>query len=530
MVKIKNRPVVLLILDGYGIAPPSPGNAIAQAKKPNIDKYIATYPAMALVASGESVGLSWGEMGTSEIGHQNIGSGVIVYQWLPRINKSISDGSFFKNEAFLKAIAHAKKHRSKLHLLGLVSSGGVHSHIDHLFALLKLAKEQKVGEVFIHVILDGRDSIYNTGKGFVEELLNKIKELRVNAKISDIAGRFYAMDRDNHWERIEKAFNAMTKGESEEKFEDPIAAIESSYKKKIYDEEFTPVVITKKGKPVGLIEDKDAVIFFNFRADRARQITEAFILPGFDKFLRISDFSKLFFAGMTQYDKDLPLDAFAFAPIEIKRPLAKILSEAGLKQLHIAETEKYAHVTYFFNAGIEEPFPGEERIVIPSPRVSSFDQKPEMSAYKVTDEILKAISENRYDFIVANFANPDIVAHTGNLRATIEAIEVVDKCLGKIVNLVLSKNGIIFITADHGNAEELQNIKTGEIDKEHSTNPVPFIIIGHAWEGKNLGLPDSVGGDLSLVTPSGILADIAPTILKVMGLKKPSEMTGTALV
>ena len=355
MVKIKNRPVVLLILDGYGIAPPAPGNAISQAKKPNIDKYIATYPALSLVASGESVGLAWGEMGTSEIGHQNIGSGQIIYQSLPRINKTISDGSFFQNEAFLQAINHAKKNKSKLHLMGLVSSGGVHSHIDHLFALLKLAKEQKVDEVYIHVILDGRDSIYNTGKSFVEELLNKIKELKSNAKISDIAGRFYTMDRDNHWERIEKAFNAMTKGESDEKFEDPIAAIESSYKKQIYDEEFIPVVITKKGKPVGLIEDKDAVIFFNFRADRARQITEAFILPGFDKF-PVKNFSKLFYVGMMQYDKDLPLDAFAFAPIEIKNPLAKILSDAGLKQLHIAETEKYAHVTYFLTRVLRSRF------------------------------------------------------------------------------------------------------------------------------------------------------------------------------
>ncbi|MBN1326169.1 2,3-bisphosphoglycerate-independent phosphoglycerate mutase [Candidatus Falkowbacteria bacterium] len=527
---MKNKPVILVILDGFGIAPPAPGNAVILAKKPNIDKYISSYPAMTLVASGESVGLSWGEMGTSEIGHQNIGSGTIVYQWLPRINKAISDGTFFDNEAFLKAIEHTKKNRSKLHIFGLVSSGGVHSHIDHLFALLELAKKEKVKEVFIHVFLDGRDTIYNTGKGFIQELLDKIKKIKINAKICDISGRFYAMDRDNHWERIEKAFNAMTRGESDEKFENPVKAIESSYKNQIYDEEFVPIVITEKNKPVGLVEDKDAIIFFNFRADRARQITESFILPGFNKFPRPSDFSKIFFAGMTQYDKDLPLDAFAFKPLEIKNPLAKVISDAKLKQLHIAETEKYAHVTYFFNAGIEEPFSGEERIVIPSPRVSSFAEKPEMSALKVTDEILKAVTENRYDFIVVNYANPDIVAHTGNLKATINAIETVDKCLGKIVNLALSKNGIVFITADHGNAEELLNIKTGEMDKEHSTNPVPFIIIGHQWEGKSMGLPDSVGGDLSLVTPSGVLADIAPTILKVMGLKQPSDMTGTALI
>ncbi|MFA5188062.1 MAG: 2,3-bisphosphoglycerate-independent phosphoglycerate mutase [Patescibacteria group bacterium] len=528
--KLKNRPVVLVILDGWGVAPASPGNAITQAKTPNLDKFIGTYPAMTLVASGDAVGLSWGEMGTSEVGHTNIGSGTIFYQSLPLISKTIADGAFFTNQAFLDAANHVKKYKSKLHLLGLVSNGGVHSHIDHLYGLLEFAKKQQIKEVYIHVILDGRDSIFNSGLGFVKELLAKIKELKVNAKIATISGRFYAMDRDNHWERLQKAFWAMTKGESEQKFSDPIRAIEASYENKIYDEEFIPTVITNKNRPVGLIEDNDAVIFFNFRADRARQLTQAFVLPDFSKFERPINYKNLFFVSIMQYDKDLPVDKIAFFSAEITNPLAKVLSTAGLKQLHIAETEKYAHVTFFFNAGVEAPFPGEDRIVIPSPRIASYADKPEMSASKVTDEVLKAIEANTYDFIVINFANADIVAHTGNLKSTIKACEIIDKCLGKIAALVLTKNGVVLVTADHGNAEELQNIKTGEIDKEHSTNPVPFIIIGHDWEGKNLGLPDSMGSDLSLVTPSGVLSDIAPTILKLMGVKKPPEMTGTSLI
>jgi 2,3-bisphosphoglycerate-independent phosphoglycerate mutase len=378
--------------------------------------------------------------------------------------------------------------------------------------------------------MDGRDTIYNSGKGFIEELLQKVKELKINAKIASLSGRFYAMDRDNHWERIEKAFKAMTLGESDEYFSDPLKAIDSSYKNKIFDEEFVPTVITEKNKPVAKIEDGDTVIFFNFRADRARQITESFVLSDFVKFPRPSAFQTLFFCGMYLYDKDLPVDATAFYPSEIKMPLARVISEAKLKQLHISETEKYAHVTYFFNGGIEEPFPGEERIVIPSPRIASFAEKPEMSALKVTDEVLKAISENKYDFIVMNFANPDIVGHTSALKPTIRAVETCDKCLGKIVNMTLNKNGVVLVTADHGNAEELQNVKTGEIDKEHSTNPVPFVVIGNEKEGKNVGMPNTIGGDLSLIQPSGILADVAPTILKIMGVKKPEEMSGESLI
>lgn len=530
MAKAKNRTVVLVILDGWGIAPPAPGNAITQSNTPNLNKYISTYPAMTLNAASDAVGLSWGEMGNSEVGHMNIGAGFIFYQNLPRISKTIADGTFFANPAFSKAIDHVKKHKSKLHLLGLISSGGVHAHIEHLYALLELAKKQGLNEVYIHAILDGRDAIYNTGKGFMEELLKQIKKTKIKAQVTTISGRFYAMDRDNHWERTEKTFKAMALGESDQKFSDPVKAIEESYKNKIYDEEFIPVVITNKNKPVALVEDNDAIIFFNFRADRTRQITQAFILPDFDKFPRPSDYKNLFFTGMTLYDKDLPLDAVAFMPIEITEPLAKAISDDGLKQLHIAETEKYAHVTFFFNGGIEEPFKGEDRIVIPSPRVASYAEKPEMSALKVMDEVVKAIEADQYDFIVVNFANADMVAHTGDLKATIKACELLDKSLGKIVPLALSKNDVVLITADHGNAEEMQNIQTGEIDKEHSTNPVPLVIIGNEWEGKTLGTADAIGGDLSLVTPSGVLSDIAPTVLKIMGVKQPKEMTGTPLI
>ncbi|MCX6739705.1 MAG: 2,3-bisphosphoglycerate-independent phosphoglycerate mutase, partial [Candidatus Parcubacteria bacterium] len=456
MTEIKYKPVILLILDGWGVAPESPGNAIFRAKIPNYKKYITTYPALTLTASGEAVGLMWGEIGNSEVGHTNLGAGFIFYQNCPRITKTIDDGSFYKNEAFLKAMEHVKKNKSKLHLMGLLSSGGIHSHTEHLYALLKLAKKEKVKQVYIHAFMDGRDTIYNSGKGFMQELLAKIEEIGVNAKVASLSGRFYAMDRDNHWERTEKAYKAMALGESDNRFSDPIKAIEASYENNIFDEEFIPTVIMENDKPVAKIEDGDSIIFFNFRSDRARQITESFVLPEFSKFDRKTNFTKLFFSSMYLYDKDLPVDAVAYYPSEIKNPLAKVISDAKLKQLHIAETEKYAHVTYFFNGGMEDPFPGEDRIVIPSPRVSSFAEKPEMSALKVTDEILKAISENKYDFIVVNYANADIVGHTADLKATIRAIETVDKCLGKIVTLALSKNGVVLVTADHGNAEELQ--------------------------------------------------------------------------
>lgn len=522
------KPVVLMILDGWGIAPPSPGNAISLAKTPNIDKLITTYPAMTLITSGESAGLSWGEMGNSEVGHLNLGTGKVFYQTLPKINKLIADGSFYSNKIFLKATDFVRKNNSKLHLFGLVSSGGVHASIEHLFSLLELVKRQKVKDVFVHVILDGRDTIYNSGLSFVEKLIAKMKELGVG-KIATISGRFYAMDRDNHWERTEKAYKAMAEGISDEQFSDPIGAIKKSYDKKVYDEEFVPVVIGENKKPTAKIEDKDAVIFFNFRADRARQITKAFVLPGFEKFGRLGYIKDLFFLTMTEYEEGLPVEV-AFPPELIKMPLARVISEAGLKQLHIAETEKYAHVTFFFNGGGEEPFRGEDRIVVPSPRVPSYDQKPEMSASEIADRLIKEIKNDKYDFIVANFANADMVGHTGNKKATIKAVEMIDKCVGQIVGAVLAQNGAAILTADHGNAEELINLQTSVIDKEHSTNPVPLIIVGKEWEGKNIGGTEALGSDLSLVSPQGLLSDVAPTIIKIMGLKKPEEMTGSPLI
>lgn len=529
MAKTRPKPVVLVIMDGFGIAPPSKGNGVTLAKKPVFDYLVATYPVMTLQASGEAVGLSWGEMGNSEVGHMNLGSGEIIYQTLPKISKSIEDGTFLNNPAFKKAVNQVKKNNSKLHLLGLVSNGGVHSHQDHLYALLELAKNHGLKEVYIHAILDGRDTKRDGGLDFINQLQERIKGVGVG-KIASLSGRFYAMDRDNHWEREEKAYNAIALGISEVSAQDPIKAIERSYQNNIFDEEFMPTVITSSGKPVATIEDKDAVIFFNFRSDRARQMTAAFSVPSFDKFKTKKEYKDLVFVTFTEYEKDLPVDV-AYPPNIIEKPLGKILAENNLIQLHAAETEKYAHVTFFFNGGKEDEFNSESRILVPSPAVTTYDQKPEMSAFELTEKLLAAIKEGKNDFIVVNFANPDMVGHTGVIPATIKGIETVDKCLGDLIKLVLANSGVCLITADHGNAEELINLQTGEIDKEHSTNPVPFIIVGASWEGQSLtpGL-DSAGGDLSIVTPSGMLADVGPTILKIMDISQPTEMTGRPLI
>ena len=504
------RPVVLVILDGFGIAPPSRANAISLAKTSNFDKYSQNYPIMPLAASGEAVGLSWGEMGNSQVGHLSLGSGVIPYQNLPRITKAITDGEFYKNEAFLKACANAKKGEAALHLIGLVSSGGVHSYNEHLYSLIELAHQQKVERIFIHAFLDGRDTPYNSGINFISKLQEKLKNIGTGT-IASLSGRFWAVD-----------------GVSDEKFEDPLEAIQKSYDKKVYDEEFAPTVILNDlSKPKGLIKDGDSVIFFNFRSDRARQLTQALTLPGFEKFKR-QYFKNLVMVTMTEYEKDLPVTV-AFPPLVIEMPLARVLSEAGLKQLHIAETEKYAHVTYFFNGGQEKIYEGEDRLLIPSPQVTSYDQKPAMSARELTSKINQAVKEGQYDFIVANYANPDMVGHTGNIQATIEAIEILDQLIGELVDTVLSYNGLVLITADHVNAENLYDLQSGEINKEHSNNPVPFFIIGDDFAGKSV-LAGNVGTDLSHVTPVGVLADVPPTILKIMGIKKPPEMTGSSLI
>jgi len=519
---------MLVIFDGFGIAQPSKGNAISLAKKPVFDHLVSHYPTLTLQASGEAVGLSWGEMGNSEVCHLNLGSGNIIYQTLPRINKSIEDGSFLKNENFLKAVKQVKKNKTRLHLMGLVSNGGVHSHQDHLYNLLLMCKNQGLKEVYIHAFLDGRDTARDGALGFIKQLQAKIQEIGVG-QIASLSGRFYAMDRDNHWDREEKAYRAIVEGKSESQADDPIKAIESSYQKEVFDEEFLPTVITADGKPVATVQEKDAVIFFNFRADRARQMATILTVPGFDKFSR-TYLKDLVFVTFTEYEKNLPVDV-AYPPSVIEMPLARIFQDKNLVQLHAAETEKYAHVTFFFNGGREDAYRNEDRILVPSPAVPSYDQKPEMSAVELTGKLLAAIKEDKYDFIVCNYANPDMVGHTGVIPAAIKAVETSDKCLGQLVNLVLEKGGTIILTSDHGNCDEMINLQTGEVSKEHSTNPVPFIVVGNQWEGKSLipGL-DSAAGDLSIITPSGLLADIAPTILKIMEIDQPDEMTGSPLI
>lgn len=523
--QVRPKPVVLMVLDGWGITTPYAGNAISQAKTPNLNSYMAKYPCLALVASGEGVGLPWAESGNSEVGHLNLGLGRILYQNLPRINKAIADHSFYKNKILLKAVEQAKNNNSKVHLIGLLSNGCVHSSLDHLEALIAMMAENKVNEFYVQAILDGRDTPFNSGWNFIRGVEKSLAGTK--GKIASIHGRFYAMDRDNHWDRTAKSYEVMVLGRGE-KHESAEKAIEESYEKKIYDEEFMPTVITKNGQPVAKIEDGDAVIFFNYRPDRARALTKALVLPGFEKFKR-EKYLNIFCATFTEYEKNLPVEV-VFPPEVIKNTLGEVLAQAGLKQLRIAETEKYAHVTYFFNGGQEIQFVGEDRILISSPAVSSYDLKPEMSALEVTDKVVKAVAQDSYDFILINFANADMVGHTGNLKATIKAVAAVDRCVGKIVKSVLSKSGLLFITADHGNAEVLFNMQTGMIDKEHSANPVPLIIISKEYEGKSLSLPDAPGGDLSLVQPQGMLADVAPTILKVMNLEKPVEMTGRSLV
>src|SRR3989344_3242936 len=500
---MKYKPVVLIIMDGWGVAPSGDGNAITKAQTPNFTKLLKNYPTMTIHASGNEVGLMFGEMGNSEVGHLNIGSGRVYYQSCPRINQDIASGAFFTNPAFLSAIEKVKKNKSKLHLVGLVSSGNVHASNAHLYALLELCKKEKLTKnVFVHAILDGRDALYNSGKEFILELQQKISELKVG-QIASLSGRYFAMDRDNRWDRCEKAYRAMAEGKADRYAEDAIKAIDDAYAQKNYDEEFIPTVLTSKNKPVATIENGDAVIFFNFRPDRARELTEAFVVPSFSKFSK--EYQKdLFFVTMTEYAKDLPT-VVAFPPVIVHNSLAEVISKAGFKQLHVAETEKYAHVTFFLNGTVEEAFPGEDRLLIPSPKVSSYDQKPEMSALEITKEVNKAIDGGKYDFIVLNFANPDMVAHTGDLQAGIKACEITDKCLGEIVDHALAQNGAVVITADHGNAEEMSNLQTGGIDKEHSTNPVPLIVIGKDFMGQAGPAGDAPEGDLSLMQPVGVL-------------------------
>lgn len=527
---IKNnrpKPVVLIVLDGWGVMQPYSGNAITQADTPNFKSFVSKYPSMTLRASGEAVGLPWGEGGNSEVGHLNLGLGRILYQDLPRIDRSITDNSFYNNEALVKAFEHAKKNKSAIHFMGLVSNGGVHASVEHLQALLAMAKEQKAKKIYIHAFLDGRDTPYNSGLIFITDIERTISEYKVG-QIATLSGRFYAMDRDNRWDRIEKTYLVMTEGVGN-KEKSAIGAVENSYKKKVYDEEFVPTVIGDVKTGEGLISDNDAVVFFNYRPDRAREITKAFVLPSFDKFARNKYLKNLFFACFTEYEKDLPIEV-VYPTEEISNALGEVISKAGLKQLRIAETEKYAHVTYFFNGGKETKSEGEDHELVPSPRVASYDQKPEMSAGQVTEKVLKHIEKDEYDFILINYANADMVGHTGNLESTVKAVEEVDKCIGLVVKNVLAKNGCVLITADHGNAEVEFNVQTGTMDKEHTSNPVPFIIIGNEYEGRGIGIQDVPNGDLSLVQPQGILSDVAPTVLKIMNLDLPPEMSGRPLI
>lgn len=522
-------PVVLLVCDGFGISAPSRGNAVTLSYMPNFNQLLRQYPAITLQASGEVVGLPWGEMGNSEVGHMNIGGGKVVYQSLPYINKTIYDGSFYENAAFLEAINHVKQNNSILHIMGLVSDGGIHSSQNHLYALLELCQKLQVQHVAIHAFLDGRDTPHNAAMHYIQQLQQRLQNLPF-AKIASLAGRFWAMDRDNHWERIEAAYVAIADGVAKYTATDPAQAIAASYQRSVFDEELEPTVIMgADGKPVATVHDNDAVIFFNFRADRARQMTKTFVLPTFTKFNRAHYFHNLPFVTMMEYERNLPVK-IAFVPDHVANPVAKIVSDAGMQQLHIAETEKYAHVTFFLNGGLEDAFPGEERVMIPSPRVSSYAEVPEMSAGGVRDAVVQGIKSGKYHFIVANLANADMVGHTGNLEAAKRAMEALDRCLGDIVSTVLEVDATLVITADHGNVEEMYNLQTGEIDKEHSTNPVPFLIVGKRWTEVKPLWPEIPMNDLSQVQPMGVLSDVAPTILRLLGLPLPADMTARSLI
>ena len=508
---MKDKLTMLMILDGFGENKEEKANAVKLANTPNIDKLMKTCPTTDIHTSGLDVGLPEGQMGNSEVGHTNIGAGRIVYQELTRITKSIEDGDFFTNEEFIAAIENCKKYNSKLHIMGLLSNGGVHSHIRHLFGLLELAKRRDFEDVYVHCFMDGRDTAPSSGESFISELEEKMKEKGVG-KIATITGRFYAMDRDKRWQRVEKAYNALVRGEGE-KATSAIGAIESSYQKEIFDEFIEPTVIVNGETPVATIGKHDSVIFFNYRPDRAREITRTLVDKEFNEFEVEKDLD-LYYVCMTSYDETMPNVHIAFKKEELKNTFGEYISKHGLTQLRIAETEKYAHVTFFFNGGEEKQYPGEDRILVPSPKVETYDLKPEMSAYEVTDKVVEAINSKKYDCIILNYANPDMVGHTGVLEAAIKAIETIDECVGRVVEAVNNQDGVLLITADHGNAEQMIDYKTGEPHTAHTTHPVPLILVGM----ENAKLRE------------GRLADLAPTMLDIMNLEKPTEMTGESLI
>lgn len=537
------QPTGLIVLDGWGIAPAGAGNAISLAKTPNFNRFWSLYPHTKLIASGEAVGLPRGEDGNTETGHLNLGAGRIVYQDLPRINLAIADGTFFQNKAFVEVVAHVKNNNSALHLVGLIGSGGVHSNIEHLFALLHLCKEQKLERVYIHVITDGRDSPPRSAVEYLTSVEKEIGTISLG-QIASVMGRYYAMDRDRRWDRTEKAYLALTSGVGL-KATNAREAIESAYSNKQTDEFISPTLIHKNENPIGLIKQNDGVIFFNFRIDRPRQLTKAFVLDdfegragivGFDPyavkyqkkhilekepeytlFNRGVKIQNLFFVTMTEYEKDLPVHV-AFPQLQIDMPLGRVIADRGLRQLRVSETEKERFVTFYFDGYREVPFPGEDRLIIPSPHVPTYDLKPEMSSFEMTDALLHRLSSEEYSFFIINFANPDMVAHTGVIPAAVVGLEATDDCVGKIVRAVMALGGSCVITADHGNVEEMIDPNTGGIDTEHSTYPVPAIFINKDFEGRSVELE------------SGILADVAPTILRLMNIPKPSVMTGKDLL
>jgi 2,3-bisphosphoglycerate-independent phosphoglycerate mutase len=508
------KPVMLMILDGWGVSPAGPGNAVSQAKTPNLDRVLAEYPHTLLQTSGKAVGLPDGIMGNSEVGHLNIGAGRIVYQDLMRIDMAIKSGEFFKNPVIEAAAAHALDNGRALHLVGLVSDGGVHSQLTHLLALLDLAKQRGVERVFVHVILDGRDTPPDGGKGYVARLQAHLDKIG-NGQIASVCGRYYAMDRDTRWDRTERAYKLYTQGIGTPA-RDAVAAVAAAYEKGETDEFVTPIVLTDDaGAPRTSMQDGDSLIFFNFRADRARQITRAFTEENFSGFERTLWPRLAQFVCMTQYDEKFSLPV-AFPPVHLEQILGEIVSRQGLCQLRIAETEKYAHVTYFFNGGEEKPFENEDRCLIPSPRdVPTYDYKPQMSALAVADEVLKRIAGGRYDLIVLNFANMDMVGHTGKLDAAIEAVQTVDQCVGRIVDAVLAGGGALLVTADHGNAETMIEAN-GHVHTAHTTNPVHLLLIDDQCKHACLH--------------TGVLGDIAPTILQLLGLSQPGQMTGRSLL
>ncbi|MCX6813290.1 MAG: 2,3-bisphosphoglycerate-independent phosphoglycerate mutase [Candidatus Azambacteria bacterium] len=514
------KPVILVILDGYGRGLENAANAIFKAKKPNIDFIEKNFPMTNLQASGIATGLPWGEEGNSEVGHLNLGAGQIVYQYLPRITFTIRDGSFFEKPALLGAADHIRKNNSSFHIIGLIGSGNVHSNIDHFYALLDFAKREKMEKVFIHAFTDGRDSPPKGALDFYEKIQNKISREYPFVKIASLVGRHYAMDRDNNWDRTEKAYRLLTEDKGEI-FDDAKSAIKSDYDKNITDEFLEPKIMDDKPKAV---KDGDAVVFIDFREDSARQLTRAFVENDFDKFKR-EKLKDLYFATMTRYEKDLPIHVL-FEPLKIENSLAKIISNAGKLQLHIAETEKYAHVTYFFNGGIENAFPKEDRMLIPTMHDHNFEENPAMSAEEITENIIEAINSKKYDLIVANYANADMIGHTGNFNAAVAAVEVLDKEIGNIMEVVLKAAGALVITSDHGNADEMVNLLTGQPYTEHTANPVPFYLVAN--EFKREKTPEEI--EISKIEVNGVLADVAPTILELMELSQPPEMTGKSLL